>query len=500
MTDISIAADTGASSNIDDNDKWNSIDWNIIENQVRRLQMRIAKATREKRFGKVRALQWLLTKSYNAKLLAIKRVTSNKGSRTPGIDGTTWPTGKKKLAAVSVLNKRGYKAQPLRRIYIPKKNGKRRPLGIPTIKDRAMQALHLLALEPVAETTSDPNSYGFRPKRSTQDAMQQGYIVLARKCSAEWILEADIKACFDKISHDWLIKNVTMDKKILQEWLNAGFIENQKLYPTDEGTPQGGIISPTLANIALNGLEMEIKNSSKRGEKVNMVRYADDFIVTAASKEILERIKVNIQSFLTERGLTLSEEKTKITSIYDGFNFLGFHFRKYKQKYMTKPAKENIKAIKAKVRETARANKSAATLDLINKLNPKLQGWGNYYRHVVSSKERSAIDHEVFKTVWKWAKRKHPQKSAGWIRNKYFRRKNLRSWIFHAKSYDKNGKPKIVDIVLLNKTPISRYVKIRAVANPYDPLYKEYFEERKNWKTKPTKYWNFNIAPTFFYG
>tara|TARA_R110002124_G_scaffold280603_1_gene454012 strand:+ start:7393 stop:7959 length:567 start_codon:yes stop_codon:yes gene_type:complete len=188
MTDISIAADTGASSNIDDNDKWNSIDWNIIENQVRRLQMRIAKATREKRFGKVRALQWLLTKSYNAKLLAIKRVTSNKGSRTPGIDGTTWPTGKKKLAAVSVLNKRGYKAQPLRRIYIPKKNGKRRPLGIPTIKDRAMQALHLLALEPVAETTSDPNSYGFRPKRSTQDAMQQGYIVLARKCKVDPIV------------------------------------------------------------------------------------------------------------------------------------------------------------------------------------------------------------------------------------------------------------------------------------------------------------------------
>jgi RNA-directed DNA polymerase len=189
---------------------------------------------------KAKALQWMLTHSYTAKFLAVKRVTENKGKNTPGIDGARRITPAAKLNAVLGLKRRGYKAQPLRRIYIPKKNGKKRPLGIPTIKDRAMQALYAMALSPIAETLADPNSCGFRPKRSTADASGQCFINLARKCSAKWVLEADIKACFDNINHDWLMEHIPMDKNMLAQWLKSGFIENSLLYATEAGTPQGG--------------------------------------------------------------------------------------------------------------------------------------------------------------------------------------------------------------------------------------------------------------------
>ena len=258
--------------------KWNELSWPTIEAQVKRLQMRIAKATREKRYGKVRSLQWLLNHSHYAKLLAVKRVTTNRGSKTPGVDGETWRSGKKKMEATRSLQRRGYRAQPLRRIYIPKRGG-RRALNIPTMKDRAMQALYLLGLEPEAETTSDPNAYGFRPKRSTHDAIEHCHCVLARKVAARWILETDIHSCFDQICHQWLMNHVRMDRQILQQWLKAGYLEKQKWYPTRRGTPQGGIVSPTLLNIALNGLETAIKAVGKR-KKINVIRYADDLIVS----------------------------------------------------------------------------------------------------------------------------------------------------------------------------------------------------------------------------
>jgi len=234
---------------------WKSINWKSIKQSVRSLQLRIAKATREGKHNKVKALQWMLTHSFTAKLLAVKRVTENSGKRTPGVDGVLWKTPTQKfLAALSLLRK-NYKAKPLRRLFILKKNGKKRPLGIPTMTDRAYQALYLLALEPVSETLADKGSYGFRQKRSCHDAIERCYIHLSRKDSATWVLEGDIKGCFDHINHQWLEQNIPMDKKILQQWLNAGFIENSRLFPTTEGTPQGGIISPTLANMTLDGLE-----------------------------------------------------------------------------------------------------------------------------------------------------------------------------------------------------------------------------------------------------
>ena len=269
---------------------WDSIQWNQLRRQVRRLQVRIAKAAKEERWGKVAFLQHVLTRSIAARLLAVFRVASNKGKRTPGIDKVIWRSSRQKMQAVWSLNRRGYKPQPLRRIYIPKRNGKRRPLGIPTMRDRAMQALYLQALEPVAETRADPNSYGFRPRRSIADALGQCFIALAKENSPRVILEGDIQSCFDQISHEWMLDNIPMDRKILEKWLKTGYMEGGRLYPTEEGTPQGGVISPVLANLVLDGLETVAlqADSHRQGNfrpKINVVRYADDCAPRRRGKE-----------------------------------------------------------------------------------------------------------------------------------------------------------------------------------------------------------------------
>ena len=276
---------------------WKDIDFGTAEYEVKKLQMRIAKAVKENRVGKIKSLQWTLTHSFYAKAIAVKRVTENKGKRTPGVDGVCWISNEDKFNAIFTLQRRGYQPQPLRRIYIPKKNGKKRPLSIPTMKDRAMQTLHKMALEPVTETLADGTSYGFRPNRCVQDAIEQCFVDLARKTAPEWVLEGDIKGCFDNINHEWMQKNIPMDKEILHKFLKAGFVEKGKLNATDQGTPQGGTISPTLCNYVLDGLERLLKNKFKRywskgrqiNPKVNLVRYADDFIITGASEELLRK-------------------------------------------------------------------------------------------------------------------------------------------------------------------------------------------------------------------
>src|SRR6266478_6062252 len=324
----------GASSNkVSD---WEAIDWPKVRRGVRRLQLRIAKAIRAGKHGRAKALSWLLTHSRSAKLLAVKRVTENKGAKTPGVDNKLWRTDRQKYAAVQNLKRRGYRPLPLRRLYIPKKNGKLRPLSIPTLHDRATQALHALGLAPIAETLADSNSYGFRQGRRCADALGQVHTVLARKCSAPWVLEGDIRACFDEMSQEWLLQHVPMDKQILRQWLKAGYWERGQLFPTSKGTPQGGIISPILANLALDGLQEAIRQAVRRtGDKVNFVRYADDFIVTGATQELLEqKVKPAVTAFLKERGLELSEQKTVITHIQAGFDFLGHTVRKYEDKLL----------------------------------------------------------------------------------------------------------------------------------------------------------------------
>jgi RNA-directed DNA polymerase len=459
---------------------WNNINWTTVEKQVHRLQMRIAKAVREKRDGKVKALQWILTHSQAAKLLAVKRVTSNQGRHTSGVDNVLWRGSKQKWVAANAMHRRGYRALPLRRIYIPKKDGSLRPLGIPTFQDRAMQALYLMALEPVSETTADIHSYGFRPKRSTADAIERCFSVLCQKSSAQWVLEADIVGCFDHINHNWLIDHVPMDTFMLKQWLNAGYREKQQWHSTQAGTPQGGIISPCLANMALDGLEAMLKSITKQSNKVHMVRYADDFVITSSSKELLEQqIKPAIETFLCERGLALSPKKTRITSIHTGFDFLGFNVRKYGTKLLIKPSKSSIKRLLAEIRTFIRHNVSLKTGNFIHHLNRKMRGWAYYYRHVVAKKTFAAIDYGVFHSLWRWICRRHPGKSARWKYKRYFTCRGLRNWIFHASFKNNEGIATILPLFYASDLAIKRHVVIKAKANPYDPKFTEYFISRK---------------------
>ena len=402
--------------------RWQSIDWDHARAEVRKLQMRIAKAVKEGKTGKVNALQWLLTHSFHAKLLAVKRVTSNKGKNTPGVDGILWKGNHAKMQAAHSLRRHGYKTLPLRRIYIPKKNGKKRPLSIPVMLDRGMQALYKLALGPVAETTADPNSYGFREGRSCADAVAAGFNALSKPNSATWIYEGDITGCFDNICHQWLLTNIPMDKEILAKWLKAGYVDDGITYPSRKGTPQGGIISPTLSNMTLDGLEQAaLAAVPRRGARVNFVRYADDFIITAKSKRILqEQVAPAIESFLSERGLSLSPEKTVITHIKDGFTFLGQSFRKHGNRLRIIPAEEGVLALIRKLGKIIREHTSSPMEAMIKKLNQTLRGWANYHRHVVASEVFSRVDTYVFEELWRMLRRRHSNKSKKWLIGQYW--------------------------------------------------------------------------------
>jgi len=344
--------------------------------------------------------------------------------------------------------------------------------------DRAMQALYKLALSPVAETKADRNSYGFREGRSCADAIQAAFNALSKPNSASYILEADIDGCFDNISQRWLLDNILMDKTMLRKWLKSGYVESNIKYPTLKGTPQGGIISPLLANMTLDGLEQLIKESVPRRKRVNFVRYADDFIVTGKSKTILEQdIKPTIEKFLSERGLSLSTEKTSITYIRHGFTFLGQTFQKQGNKLLITPAKEGIQNLLRKVGDLIRKHIGKPTEALIKKLNPVLRGWANYHRHVVSSKAFNRIDTYVFEQLWRMVKRKHQNKTKGWLFKKYWSAagKHLFSIVHKYKE-----KSRILKVIRVSSLGIKRHIKIKADANPYLPEFGYYFWKRKN--------------------
>ena len=486
-----MAANTPAQAGMDagavshEEDEWDSIDWNAAQQNVRRLQTRIVQATKEGRWGKVKALQRLLTHSFSGKSLAVKRVTENQGRKTAGVDEETWTMPSQKAKAILRLQQRGYHPKPLRRVYIPKSSGKMRPLGIPCMLDRAMQALHLLAVDPISETLGDLNSYGFRKERSTADAIEQAFAALSHKNSAEWVLEGDIKACFDRISHDWLLAHIPMEKSILRKWLKAGYIDKYVLHATEEGTPQGGICSPVLANMTLDGLEKKLREqypkpdrgSSK--EKVNFVRFADDFLVTGKSKEVLEsEVKPLIEAFMKERGLELSPEKTLITHIEDGFDFLGQHLRKYNGKLLITPSKKNVHTFLESIRKVVGENKQATAGNLIAQLNPKIRGWANYHRHVVSKETYAKVDHAIFCALWQWSKRRHPKKPITWIKKKYFTSIEGQNWVFHGEILGQEGAFQPLQLFKAKSIAIERHVKIQNAANPYALEWETYFEKR----------------------
>ncbi|MBI5277796.1 MAG: group II intron reverse transcriptase/maturase [Burkholderiales bacterium] len=464
---------------------WDQANWLHIEAEVKRLQMRIAKAVREGRWGKAKALQRLLTRSHSGKMLAVKRVTENRGKRTPGVDGKVWLSPANRWRGMVSMRHHGYRAMPLRRVYIPKSNGKKRPLGIPCIRDRAMQALWKLALEPIAETLADPNSYGFRPERSTADAIEQCFNALAKRASAEWILEGDIRGCFDNFSHSWILEHIPMDKVILRQWLEAGYVDEGFLFETRAGTPQGGIISPVIANMTLDGLEAVVHASvgrsarARRSIKTHVVRYADDFVATCASKEVLEsQVLPAIRGFMAERGLELSEAKTKITRITEGFDFLGQNVRKHGDTLLIKPAKKSIKSLLAKVRDTVKGNKSATQELLIRQLNPVIRGWAMYHRHVVAKRAFSSIDAHIWRMLWQWAKRRHPNKNAQWVRNRYFRINGNTAWNFATKG-SADGTTIGIELFHASTVEIIRHVKVPAAAHPFDPGWIEHLNRRR---------------------
>lgn len=347
-----------------------------------------------------------------------------------------------------------------------------------------MQALYLLALEPIAETTADPNSFGFRQARSTADAIEQCFTTLHRADRAQWILEADIRSCFDEISHEWLIANIPVDKTILRRWLKAGYMHGGQLHSTKAGTPQGGIISPTLANMALDGLQPLLRKKFWRAglnpNKVNIIRYADDFIVTGLTQEILaNEVRPIIESFLAERGLSLSVEKTRITHINDGFDFLGMNIRKYNGKLLIKPSAKSVKTFLRKFRETVKSNLMVRQDKLIWLLNPMLMGWARHYRHVVSKQIFRKVNHEVWDTLWRWARRRHPGKGAGWVRRKYFRTVGFRHWVFGVESDKTSRKGRVLHrLYEVPDMPIRRHRQIKTTANPFDPEWESYFEAR----------------------
>ena len=492
------AVETPAGAAPDHANDWHSINWKKVCRTVRRLQARIVKAVREGKWHKVKALVYLLTHSFSGRALAILRVVSNSGAKSPGVDGVIWNTPEAKSNAFSALRRHGYQPQPLRRVYIPKSNGKRRPLGIPTMTDRAMQALYLLGLDPIEETLADGHSYGFRLERSCADAIDECHKVLRgphgpNTRGPDWVLEGDITACYDRFNHQWLLDHTPMDREMLGKWLRAGYLEKQVLFATTEGTPQGGIISPALANRALDGLQRLLTErfgatrSRQRKCKVHLVRYADDFVITGSSPFLLEhRVKPLVAQFLAERGLELSHEKTRITHIEDGFDFLGQNLRRYPDgKVIIKPSRRNVQTFLTKIQETIDHSGSMTAGDLIWRLNQQIKGWTMYHRFVTSSRTFAAVDNRIFWSLRRWCRKRHRNKSWQWLKKKYFQQTDG-AWTFSGIIRDRKGKGWPIRLMKAAGVKVFRWQKIRSDANPYDPAWELYLEERECWKWSHT--------------
>ena len=470
--------------------EWHEVNWQNAYDNVRNLRRRIFKATQSEDWRKVRNLQRLMLRSYSNVLLAVRKATQdNKGRKTAGVDKVLVKTPRKRGQMVDdLINNQDWKPKPARRVYIPKSNGKQRPLGIPTIRDRCLQAIVKNALEPCWEAQFEGISYGFRPGRSTHDAIQKIYLSTRPNGKKKWIVDADIKGCFDNINHDSLMKSIGKfpARKLIREWLKAGYMEDNVFHKQNTGTPQGGIISPLLANIALHGMEeaLGVKYDS-RGQLNSptiLIRYADDFVILCETQEKTIESKRDMELWLNKRGLKLSEEKTRIVHITEGFNFLGFNVRHYKDKKtktgyksLIKPSKESLKKCRQDIREIFLNHKGKSVGLLISKINPVIRGKANYMNKSVASKIFKGLDKFLFHRQCRYAKHTHPKKNNKWRREKYWGRLNLNrnsKWDFGNK--DNGGY-----MLKFSWFKIQKHVLIRKRSSPDDPELKEYWEKRK---------------------
>jgi RNA-directed DNA polymerase len=454
---------------------WSHIQWRKAHKLVKNLRQRIFRARKLGNFRTLRSLQKLMQRSYANLLVSVRRITqTNKGKATAGIDKEIINTPVQRVILVNTW--KGGNLQPTKRVEIPKPNGKKRPLGIPTVRDRIEQAIIMNSLEPEWESMFEPNSYGFRQGRSCQDAVEQIFNQTSRW--HDFVLEADIRGFFDNIAHESILNLISNFPKrnLIEGWLKAGFIADGKFNPTEMGTPQGGVISPLLANIGLHGLETYIKSTNP---KLGVVRYADDFVVTARDKGSLEAAQILIQQWLSERGLELSTEKTLITSMEEGFDFLGFNHRHYSGKLLIKPSKKKVLNFCKRLGKEIKALNGAKQEDVIRKLNPILRGFANYYKGVVSKETFSYISHRVWQYLWRWAKRRHPNKNTTWVRKAYFKIINGNKWTFACTISEHRGMvDRIYSLYPIAYTPIERHVKVRGEASPDDPSLKEYWNKR----------------------